>query len=153
MFFIIPILLLFGISIQAASDCKPWRWDADGRPLRGNWNQEKAVAEDNDDGPNEPPARLKPGDVNCREGFSAHDPVTPDSCASLARFGGISLKKFFILNPTLKEDCSNIIADTQYCIGGCRWKKKRPIHFLYYTNGIIFRFGAPASLGWQMRPS
>jgi hypothetical protein len=41
------------------------------------------------------------------------------TCTELAQDYGISVAKFFKLNPKVLPDCSNIQANTDYCVAGC----------------------------------
>ncbi|GAB7330441.1 hypothetical protein MBLNU13_g02054t2 [Cladosporium sp. NU13] len=59
------------------------------------------------------------GQVNCRyaantEGMS----INYYTCTELAQNYGINVETFFKLNPTVLPDCSNIKADTDYCVAG-----------------------------------
>lgn len=61
------------------------------------------------------------GQVNCRyaantEGMS----INYYTCTELAQDYGIDVAKFFKLNPTVLPDCSNIKANTDYCVAGCK---------------------------------
>lgn len=61
---------------------------------------------------------LAAGDVLCR--YYGHTDKNVDyySCTQLASFYNIPIDQFFALNPTLKSDCSNIAANTDYCVVG-----------------------------------
>ena len=61
------------------------------------------------------------GQVNCRyaantEGMS----INYYTCTELAQDYGINVATFFKLNPTVLPDCSNIKANTDYCVAGCK---------------------------------
>jgi hypothetical protein len=61
------------------------------------------------------------GQVNCRyaantEGMS----INYYTCTELAQGYGIEVATFFKLNPTVLPDCSNIKANTDYCVAGCK---------------------------------
>lgn len=61
------------------------------------------------------------GKVNCRyaantEGMS----INYYTCTELAQDYGINVETFFKLNPTVLPDCSNIKANTDYCVAGCK---------------------------------
>jgi hypothetical protein len=63
------------------------------------------------------------GQVNCRytantEGMD----INYYTCTQLANENWITVQKFFILNPTVKPDCSNIQANTDYCVAGCKFE-------------------------------
>ena len=59
------------------------------------------------------------GDVNCRYDARTEANVSNATCAQLATKYGVALDKFFVLNPLLETDCSNIQPDTDYCVEGC----------------------------------
>lgn len=61
------------------------------------------------------------GQVNCRYTDSTEDmDINYYTCTALATKYGISVETFFLLNPDLKTDCSNIQPDTDYCVQGCK---------------------------------
>jgi hypothetical protein len=62
------------------------------------------------------------GEVNCRyHADTKHrDKTDRETCRELADYYNTDLATFFKLNPTLLPDCSNIQADTEYCVAGCR---------------------------------
>ncbi|KAI3316935.1 hypothetical protein HD806DRAFT_551279 [Xylariaceae sp. AK1471] len=62
---------------------------------------------------------VAPGEVNCRYTTTTADvDINYYTCTALATKYGISVNTFFMLNPTVKPDCSNIQADTDYCVSG-----------------------------------
>lgn len=63
---------------------------------------------------------FKPGDINCRYERDTGDDVNYYTCTELAKTFGTRLDLFFILNPGLKPDCSNIQPNTEYCVRGCK---------------------------------
>ncbi|KAK4442107.1 hypothetical protein QBC34DRAFT_313805, partial [Podospora aff. communis PSN243] len=60
----------------------------------------------------------RPRDVNCRTFHGTYDTVGPHVCAELAQYAGISLDRFYVLNPFLSPDCQGIRPYTNYCTGG-----------------------------------
>ncbi|KAH8715257.1 GPI-anchored CFEM domain protein [Beauveria bassiana] len=59
------------------------------------------------------------GEVNCRYSASTKGmDINYYSCMALATKYGISIEKFFQLNPALHPDCGNIQGDTDYCVDG-----------------------------------
>ncbi|KAI1810627.1 hypothetical protein GGS20DRAFT_579729 [Poronia punctata] len=62
---------------------------------------------------------VAPGEVNCRYTTNTADvDINYYTCTALATKYDISVETFFMLNPTVKPDCSNIQADTDYCVSG-----------------------------------
>ncbi|KAL2066964.1 hypothetical protein VTL71DRAFT_1388 [Oculimacula yallundae] len=102
----------------SADDCVPWTWswrsgarvgivdDAVTSPLRAAVNTYQRAA------------TIEPGDVNCRSWTQTYDEVGYWSCSQLADDYGITLDKFWILNPTLAPDCEAIMPNTEYCVDG-----------------------------------
>lgn len=61
------------------------------------------------------------GEVNCRYSSDTEDmEINYYTCTALANKFGITTNKLFLLNPDLETDCSNIKADTEYCVAGCK---------------------------------
>ncbi|KAH0380541.1 hypothetical protein KCU92_g7533, partial [Aureobasidium melanogenum] len=61
------------------------------------------------------------GQVNCRYAANTEGmDINYYTCLELAQDYGISVATFFTLNPTVLLDCSNIKANTDYCVAGCR---------------------------------
>jgi hypothetical protein len=60
------------------------------------------------------------GEVNCRSTAPTTDQVNYYTCSLLAITYGITVEKFFTLNPTIDADCSNIQPNTNYCTAGCK---------------------------------
>ncbi|KAG4444402.1 hypothetical protein IFR05_000167 [Cadophora sp. M221] len=58
------------------------------------------------------------GTVNCRSSAPTTDQVNYYTCSLLAITYGITVEKFFILNPTILPDCSNIKPNSLYCTAG-----------------------------------
>lgn len=117
-------LALAGLSLLpvlcAADDCVPWTWTWD--------NVREAAATDapkpfqrakitpyanKDDDP-------QPGDINCRSYGRVYDNVGYWSCNQLAQTYGITIEKFWMLNPELAPDCEGIQPNTEYCVDGCK---------------------------------
>lgn len=64
-------------------------------------------------------AETKPGEINCRYTSETNEEVGPETCQKLAARYGITLDKFFLLNPSLNRDCGNIRPCASYCTAGC----------------------------------
>jgi hypothetical protein len=63
------------------------------------------------------------GQVNCRyTANTAGMDINYYTCMQLASDNMITVQTFFKLNPTVKPDCSNIQANTDYCVAGCKFK-------------------------------
>lgn len=61
------------------------------------------------------------GQVNCRyTANTAGMDINYYTCIQLADTYGISVEKFFMLNPSVLPDCSNIQANTDYCVARCK---------------------------------
>lgn len=64
---------------------------------------------------------IPPGQVNCRYTDTTEDmDINYYTCTALAIKYDISVETFFLLNPDLKTDCSNIQPGTDYCVQGCK---------------------------------
>lgn len=62
------------------------------------------------------------GKVNCRYSANTKDmELNYYTCTVLSRKYGITTDTFFMLNPELEPNCSNIRANTDYCVSGCKW--------------------------------
>ncbi|SMQ48624.1 unnamed protein product [Zymoseptoria tritici ST99CH_3D7] len=61
---------------------------------------------------------IQAGEVNCRYSATTEDIISSYTCTELATKYGISIDKFFKLNPALAPDCSDIEPKTQYCVAG-----------------------------------
>ena len=57
-------------------------------------------------------------EVRCRYNVTAPEKVTYYSCTELAMKYGISIEKFFLLNPLLDPDCTSIQGGEPYCVAG-----------------------------------
>jgi hypothetical protein len=65
--------------------------------------------------------------VNCRYANDTGDmDINYYTCTAMADRYGITTDIFFLLNPSLKTDCSNIKADTDYCVSGCKCSWSSP---------------------------
>jgi len=63
---------------------------------------------------------VKPGEINCRNWGETYDGVGYWSCNQLAQDYGITIEKFWELNPKLAPDCEGVKEYTQYCVAGCK---------------------------------
>lgn len=63
------------------------------------------------------------GDIVCRYTTTTSALVNYYTCTELANFYGITVPKFLQLNPVVDEACSNIKANTEYCVAGCTYSK------------------------------
>ncbi len=64
---------------------------------------------------------LTAGEVNCRFSATTGNDVNYYTCTELATKYGATIDLFFILNPTLEPDCSNIQPNTPYYFAGCEF--------------------------------
>lgn len=60
----------------------------------------------------------KTGEINCRSWGNTYDDVNYYTCTELCEKYQITTDFFFMLNPTLKPDCSNIQPKSSYCVDG-----------------------------------
>lgn len=104
----LPALSVFVTPVAAADKCQPYVW---GDPSHGFAIQ----AADDDDSP--PP---KVGEVNCRQKDTSPGSVNYYTCTQMADKHDINVERFFLINPNLKKDCSNIQPKTKYCVDGCK---------------------------------
>jgi hypothetical protein len=58
-------------------------------------------------------------DVVCRYTTTTESSVNYYTCTELSDYYGITLDKFFLLNPSLDPACDTIKPDTEYCLAGC----------------------------------
>ncbi|KAF2202644.1 hypothetical protein GQ43DRAFT_439535 [Delitschia confertaspora ATCC 74209] len=61
------------------------------------------------------------GDINCRytaQLTPAQLRDSPDPCSWLANKYGISISKFFMLNPELSNSCEEVREEVEYCVAG-----------------------------------
>ncbi|CZR69561.1 uncharacterized protein PAC_19461 [Phialocephala subalpina] len=115
-------LLLSILVVEAADVCAPVTWT--GTLRRASSNVTDTITDtitanmmmarrdllDPDD--------LQPGDINCRYTGRTDAAVNYYTCTQLANFYGITIEKFFKLNPQVKPDCSNILPSSVYCVDG-----------------------------------
>jgi len=80
---------------------------------------------------------IQEGDINCRYPAETRESVDEQTCARLAERYGISLERFYLLNPILRGDCKNVKPWTGYCVRGCKFLF---LSFLYFLFCSIFFF-------------
>lgn len=59
------------------------------------------------------------GGINCRQNGTTNSTVYYYDCQAMADRYGINVETFFWLNPSVEQNCSNIIPESQYCVSGC----------------------------------
>lgn len=64
---------------------------------------------------------VKPGELNCRAWAETYGQVSFCTCAGICDMYGITMDRFFSLNPTLKKDYSDIHPNSRYCYDGCKF--------------------------------
>lgn len=129
-FYIIVLYLTF--TVQSKDECAPSTWQrgqSEGWQLSDTTVSSSIEAQPTGDATISP-VTISPlistgdvhaGQVNCRYTASTNGrEVNYYTCALLANRYGISVESFFKLNPGLHPDCSNIQADTDYCVRGCK---------------------------------
>ncbi|KAK1989604.1 hypothetical protein LX36DRAFT_648975 [Colletotrichum falcatum] len=104
-------LLTFTLAF-AGNECQPATWSKAG--LRETPSPKTRVASVN----KIVLGAAKPGEVNCRYASQTGRDVNYYTCTQLAEKYEISVEKFFLINPTLEPDCSNIEPNTEYCVAG-----------------------------------
>jgi hypothetical protein len=111
-------LLLFSpLSVALEDDCPPATWTQEGlaQPAEATptiqYKLSASVAKI---------GNVSTGEVNCRYWGTTYEDVNCHTCCKLASFYGITVDKFFILNPDVDPDCGNIQQYTKYCVAGCR---------------------------------
>lgn len=60
------------------------------------------------------------GEINCRYWTTTPAEVNYYTCSEMSLRYEISSKVLFSLNPGLAQDCSNVQAETAYCVRGCK---------------------------------
>lgn len=115
-------LLLFSpLSVALEDDCPPATWTKEGlaQPAEAaptiEYKLSASVAKI---------GNVSTGEVNCRYWGTTYEDVNCYTCCKLASFYGITVDKFFILNPDVDPDCGNIQQYTKYCVAGCRYNEE-----------------------------
>ncbi|KAK2025679.1 hypothetical protein LX32DRAFT_596242 [Colletotrichum zoysiae] len=93
--------------------CKPFRRDSLS-------STDIAAADDPDDfWPAEVTTiNVNPGEINCRYSTVSPAVVTRYTCEILTEYYQLPHDDFFVLNPGLNKNCSNIKPQTEYCVAG-----------------------------------
>ncbi|KGO66431.1 hypothetical protein PITC_067270 [Penicillium italicum] len=114
--------------VAAKDECQPYVWGdpSHARSLR--------TEDDND---SDPP---KAGEINCRKEGTSPSSVNYYTCTQMANDNQISVETFFLINPALKKDCSDIQANKGYCVDG--WSTAPPV-FVGRASARVTRPGAP----------
>ena len=106
--------LCFWQHVFAADECQPVTWaNANARGQAATMPMATMAATAND--------TIQPGDINCRNWDRTFDSVNYYTCTKMADKWLISVDFFFVLNPMLLRDCSNIQTRTLYCVTGCEF--------------------------------
>lgn len=66
---------------------------------------------------------VEPGDINCRNWGRTYDKVDYAACVKVAQGYGITMEKFFMLNPILEGSCKDLKPYTKYCVAGCKFNR------------------------------
>ena len=108
--------LLFLSCVSADDDCKP-----------AAWGMKRAIGVDIDDFASATarptPIQRRPvevGEINCRLWSFGQKEVNYYTCTKLSDKYEIEVETFFMLNPDIKLDCSNVEPATRYCVRGCK---------------------------------
>jgi hypothetical protein len=131
------IAACLAIAVQASNECAPVTW------LRGEFEKREALTSVTSvnsasssaalaSTASPRPVTISPllttgpipaGQVNCRYTVNTGEEdmdINYYTCTALATRYLIKVETFFVLNPGLKTDCSNIQPDTDYCVAGCK---------------------------------
>jgi hypothetical protein len=120
---LILVLFLYLPIVTSSDGCKPVTWS------NGEDGESAAKSQRDNNGTMPIPryqtlistGNITAGEINCRYSATTSNDVDGDTCAQLATKYGIAKDKFFVLNPTVNPDCSNIEPDTEYCVAGCQF--------------------------------
>lgn len=63
---------------------------------------------------------VEPGEINCRMWSFEEEEVNYYTCTKISDRYLMEVEEFFMLNPGLEPDCSNIEPNTRYCVRGCK---------------------------------
>ena len=126
-----PLSLLLLLSFSplpavAANECQPSTWNNARRSVPTGVSPILKVRDGPPIGANS--SSIAPGSVNCRFTSRTYDDVNYYTCTELAETFGIINELFFVLNPSLQKDCSNIQPNTKYCVAGCEFPRQRAEH-------------------------
>ncbi|KAK1959916.1 hypothetical protein LY78DRAFT_619323, partial [Colletotrichum sublineola] len=95
-----------------AAECQPATWSKEG--LRATPSPEMTIMSEN----MIILGTAEPGEINCHYASRTGSNVNYYTCTQLAEKYEISVEEFFLINPTLEPDCSNIEPRTEYCVDG-----------------------------------
>lgn len=110
------LLTLILVSPSFADDCKPVTWSKPQKARRAEITS-TAQAARTDTVTN---IVCLSGEVNCRYWTDTGDDVNYYTCTQLSETFNIDTDTFFMLNPKVAKDCSNIEPRTTYCVTGCK---------------------------------
>lgn len=131
-FGVLLLLIAFTARATAADACAASTWDG---PILRRQATPTASSDDSISAPSSLGARsafdntissiitfgdIEPGEINCRYADTTSGDVNYYTCTQLATRYGISIETFFVLNPALDLDCSNIQPNSDYCVSGCK---------------------------------
>ncbi|KAF6837098.1 hypothetical protein CMUS01_05151, partial [Colletotrichum musicola] len=101
----------FFARVSSADQCQPYTWNSLARLA--------AVDDAADPVPTEGASiDVQPGDINCRYWADTPEDVSYFTCTELATRYEITNDQFFLLNPELSKDCSDIKPQAEYCVDG-----------------------------------
>jgi hypothetical protein len=103
-------LFLCPVSGQDGSECQPYKWSFAGLRIR----QDGLLPTEGT------PTNVVVGEINCRYWTTTPAEVDYYTCSEMALRYEISNSVFFSLNPGLAQDCSDVQAETDYCVRGCK---------------------------------
>jgi len=111
--YLAPLALLCQAELVAADDCQPATWSSAGADPRQPFQALATFAAVHNG------SATQPGEVNCRNWSRTYADVNYYTCTYMAKRWGLTVDRFLFLNPMLEQDCSNIKANTNYCVKGC----------------------------------
>ena len=146
------------VPFAAADDCQPSTWAAqdDIHVLGAATSPPGPKITRHAESKN--PKNVGPGDVNCRFWVPTGEDVNYYTCTELAEKYEITVEKFFELNPDVKDDCSNLKPNTEYCLDGCEnptpvlgpWETK--LMYVQSSNPLSMTMG-PAAQSMETAPA
>ena len=120
------LIILFALQVlraRADSTCQSVTWDSDTElgVVRRDDNSTTATPQSGNTLSMIRKKDLSPGDIHCRYATLTGSDVNYYTCTQLMEKYEITDDLFFMLNPSVSRDCSNIRPDSAYCVKGCKY--------------------------------
>lgn len=121
LFFVLIIFSIFDLTV-AKDECQPATWSNTNaaRDELIRWTR-GVFARANDTGIINIDDNIVAGEINCRYSSTTTSDVNYYTCTKLANRYGVTIEKFFELNPNLTLNCDNIQPNTEYYVAGCKF--------------------------------